>query len=62
MLVVIVAMLVVDTILVILVDLLRTLDLVVAAEVVTEMDLVNLDIQVVLVELQQYLEQSLLSV
>jgi hypothetical protein len=55
-------MLVVDTILVILVDLLRTLDLVVAAEVVTEMDLVNLDIQVVVVELQQYLEQSLLSV
>tara|TARA_Y100000015_G_C2359538_1_gene74559 strand:+ start:216 stop:404 length:189 start_codon:yes stop_codon:yes gene_type:complete len=62
MLVVIVAMLVVVTILVIMVDLLRTLDLAVVAEVVTEMDLVNLDIQVVLVELQQYLEQSLLSV
>ena len=48
--------------LVLMVDLLRTLDLVVVAEVVTEMDLVNLDIQVVLVELRQYLEQSLLSV
>ena len=44
------------------VEVLRTLDLVEVAAVVTEMDLVKLDIQVVLVELPQYLEQSLLSV
>jgi hypothetical protein len=60
--VVLAATLVPDINLVAVVEVLRTLDLVEVVAVVTEMDLVKLDIQVVLVELPQYLEQSLLSV